>query len=96
MSRKRHKPEEIVAKRRQGDVLTAQGTPVADAVRSMGVTEVAPGRAAGWRDRLHAAGGASGLLISKCPRSATACYDLSQSRAAARERTPMKEQAVFS
>ncbi len=45
MLRKRHKPEEIVAKRRQGDVLTAQGTPVADAVRSMGVTEVAPGRA---------------------------------------------------
>ena len=40
MSRKRHKPEEIVAKLRQVDVLTAQGTPVADAVRSIGVTEV--------------------------------------------------------
>jgi hypothetical protein len=28
MARKRHKPEEIVAKLRQVDVLTAQGTPV--------------------------------------------------------------------
>ena len=40
MSRKRHKPEEIIAKLRQVDVLTAQGTLVADAVRSVGVTEV--------------------------------------------------------
>jgi len=40
MSRKRHKPEEIVSKLRQVDVLVAQGTSVADAVRSIGVTEV--------------------------------------------------------
>ena len=40
MGRKRHKPEEIIAKLRQVDVLTAQGTPVAEAVRSIGVTEV--------------------------------------------------------
>ena len=40
MPRKRHKPEEIVAKLRQVDVLTAQGTPVAEAIRSIGVTEV--------------------------------------------------------
>ena len=40
MARKRHKPEEIVAKQRQVDVLTAQGTPMADAIRSIGVTEV--------------------------------------------------------
>jgi putative transposase len=40
MARKRHKPEEIVAKLRQVDVLTAQGTPVAEAIRSIGVTEV--------------------------------------------------------
>ncbi len=33
MSRKRHKPEEIVAKLRQVDVLTSQGQTVADAVR---------------------------------------------------------------
>jgi hypothetical protein len=30
------------------------------------------------------------------PVRPTACYDLSQSRAAARERTPMKDVAVFS
>jgi putative transposase len=40
MARKRHKPEEIVTKLRQVDVLTAQGTSVAEAVRSIGVTEV--------------------------------------------------------
>ena len=37
---KRHKPEEIVAKLRPVDVMTAQGQSVADAVRSIGVTEV--------------------------------------------------------
>ena len=37
---KRHKPEEIVAKLRQVDVLTSQGQTVADAVRAIGVTEV--------------------------------------------------------
>jgi transposase-like protein len=40
MPRKRHKPEEIVAKLRQVDVLVSQGLAVADAVRSIGVTEV--------------------------------------------------------
>jgi transposase len=40
MTRKRHKPEEIVVKLRQVDVLVAQGKPVADAIRSIGVTEV--------------------------------------------------------
>jgi putative transposase len=40
MARKRHKPEEIVAKLRQVDVLVSQGQSVADAVRSIGVTEV--------------------------------------------------------
>ena len=40
MASKRHTPEQIVAKLRQVDVLTAQGTSVADAVRSIGVTEV--------------------------------------------------------
>jgi hypothetical protein len=37
---KRHKPEEVIAKLRQVDVMTAQGQSVADAVRSIGVTEV--------------------------------------------------------
>ena len=40
MPRKRHKPEEIVAKLRQVDVLVSQGRSVADAVRAIGVTEV--------------------------------------------------------
>ena len=40
MRKKRHTPEEIVAKLRQVDVLVAQGTPVADAIRAIGVTEV--------------------------------------------------------
>ena len=40
MRQKRHPPEEIVSKLRQVDVLVSQGTPVADAIRSIGVTEV--------------------------------------------------------
>ena len=40
MPRKRHKAEEIVAKLRQVDVLTSQGRSVAEAVRSIGITEV--------------------------------------------------------
>ena len=39
MPRKRHKPEEIVAKLRQVDVLVSQGQSVADAVRSKAVQE---------------------------------------------------------
>ena len=37
---KRHKPEEIIAKLRQVDVLVSQGQGVADAIRAIGVTEV--------------------------------------------------------
>ena len=40
MPRKRHKPEEIVAKLRQVDVLASQGQSIADAVRAIGLTEV--------------------------------------------------------
>ena len=39
MARKTYKPEEIVAKLRQVDVLVSQGQPVAEAVRSIGVTQ---------------------------------------------------------
>src|SRR5918994_6702914 len=54
MSRKRHRPEEIVAKLRQVEVLTAQGRTVAEAIRSIGVTEVTLGSSprAGLRDEL--------------------------------------------
>jgi putative transposase len=40
MPRKHHKPEEIVAKLRQVDVLVSQGQNIADAVRQIGVSEV--------------------------------------------------------
>jgi putative transposase len=40
MPRKRYKPEEIVAKLRQVDVLTSQGQSAAEAIRSIGVSEV--------------------------------------------------------
>jgi putative transposase len=40
MSQKRHTAEEIVAKLRQVDVLTAQDRTVAEAIRQIGVTEV--------------------------------------------------------
>ena len=37
---KHHKPEEIVAKLRQVDVLVSQGKSMADSIRATGVTEV--------------------------------------------------------
>jgi putative transposase len=37
---KRHKPEEIVVKLRQVDVLTSQGSTIADAIGQIGVTEI--------------------------------------------------------
>jgi len=40
MGKKRYKPEEIISKLRQVDVLTSQGKTVAEAIRSIGVTEV--------------------------------------------------------
>jgi transposase-like protein len=40
MPKKRHKAEEIVAKLRQVEVLSAQGQSMAEAIRSIGVTEV--------------------------------------------------------
>ena len=44
MARKQHKPEEIVAKLRQVEVLAAQGKTVAEGARAIGVTE------ATWRN----------------------------------------------
>ena len=59
MPRKRHKPEEIVVKLRQVDVLVSQGQSVADAVRSIGVTEVTYYR---WRQEF------GGLKIEQVKR----------------------------
>ena len=39
MAKKRHKPEEIIAKLRQVDGLTAQGKSIAEAVKTIAVTE---------------------------------------------------------
>jgi transposase InsO family protein len=44
MARKRYKPEEIVAKLRQVDVLVSQGENMLDAIRQIGVSEVTYGR----------------------------------------------------
>lgn len=46
MGTTRHKPEDVVAKLRQADVLIAQGQSVADVIRALGVTEVTYDR---WR-----------------------------------------------
>ena len=39
MARKRHKPEEIIAKLRQVDVLTGQGRSISEAVKTIAVTK---------------------------------------------------------
>ena len=39
MARKHHKPEEIVSKLRQVDVLVGQGTARVDAIRQVSITE---------------------------------------------------------
>jgi putative transposase len=39
-NRKRHRPAEVVAKLRQADGSLAKGTPIAEAARSVGVSEV--------------------------------------------------------
>ena len=46
MAKKNYKPEEIVAKLRQADVLIAQGSKIPDVVRTIGVTQVPYDR---WR-----------------------------------------------
>ena len=52
MARKRYKPEEIVAKLRQVDVLVSQGQAMADAIRQIGVNEVTYYR---WRQEFGGA-----------------------------------------
>ena len=59
MARKRHTAEETVLKLRQVDVLTAQGRPVADAIRTIGVTEVTYYR---WRNEY---GGLKGNQVKR-------------------------------
>ena len=54
MATKRHKPEEIVAKLRQVDVLVGQGRPRNDAIRQVQITEHTHYR---WRKQCGAKGG---------------------------------------
>jgi transposase len=61
MPGKRHKPEEIIAKLRQVDVLVPQGKSVADAVRAIGVTEVTYHR---WRQEF---GGLKSDQVKRMP-----------------------------
>src|SRR5215218_2721869 len=56
MGRKKHTAEEIVAKLRQVDVLVSQGRKVAEAIRSIEVTEVAARRTPQRRGVLHPQG----------------------------------------
>ena len=59
MPRKRYKPEEIVMKLRQVDVLVSQGSSVADAIRQIGISEVTYYR---WRQEF------GGLKIDQVKR----------------------------
>jgi putative transposase len=59
MARRRYKAEEIVAKLRQVDVLVSQGQSMADAIRQIGVSEVAYYR---WRQEF------GGLKIEQVKR----------------------------
>ncbi len=60
MARKRYKPEEIVAKLRQVDVLASQGQNMVDAIRQIGVSEVTYYR---WRQEFG--GAVSDLTLDK-------------------------------
>ena len=59
MARKRYKPEEIVGKLRQAEVLRGQGMAMAEAIRQLGISEVTFYR---WRNEY---GGMSGHQLSR-------------------------------
>jgi hypothetical protein len=72
MARKRYKPEEIVAKLRQVDVLVSQGQGMTEAIRQIGVSEVTYYR----RAQLHVSerrGGPPTLPRSRRSCSGRAC-----------------------
>jgi len=48
MSKKRYRPEEIISKLREGDVLISQGKKVADVIKALGITDVTYYR---WRQK---------------------------------------------
>src|SRR5947208_6030827 len=87
MARKRYKPEEIVAKLRQIDVLVSQGQNMVDAIRQIGVSEVTYYR---WRQEF------GGLKIEQVKRlkdlelenSRLACTRRERERERERESAP--------
>ena len=62
MPRRKHKPEEIVAKLRQVDVLLSQGRPVAEAIRAISVTpfKLLPVAQGVWRTEVRPGEAAEG------------------------------------
>ena len=62
MARKRHTAEETVSKLRQVNVLMAQGKPVADAVRMIGVTKITFYR---WHHKYGGLKGDQGTRLKK-------------------------------
>ena len=72
MGIKRHKPEEIVAKLRQVDVLTAQGKSIAEAVKTISVTETTYFLAGGvWRSEERPGQTAQGFGAGEHPAPAS-------------------------
>ena len=84
MARKRHTAEEIVTKLRQVDVLVSQGRPIAEAVRTIGVTEVTYYR---WRSEY---GGLKGDQVKRLKELET---ENRQLRRAVSDLTILKEAA---
>jgi transposase-like protein len=59
MSKKRYRPEEIIGKLREADVLLSQGKKVVDVIKALGVTDVTYYR---WRQEL------GGMSVSQAKR----------------------------
>ena len=59
MSKKRYRPEEIIGKLREADVLLSQGKKVVDVIKALGVTDVTYYR---WRQEF------GGMSVSQAKR----------------------------
>jgi hypothetical protein len=67
MPRKRYKPEEIVAKPCQVDILVAQGQATTDATRQIGLGEVTSSRSAISKFNLSITSALAIMCIGACP-----------------------------
>src|SRR5262249_34843071 len=86
MARKRYKPEEIVAKLRQVDVLVSQGQNRVDAIRQIGVSEVTYYR---WRQEF------GGLKIEQVKRLKDLELENSRLRKAVSDLTECTEALLY-